>query len=116
EHDWTRHGNLDDLQPLPAGSARIFQAAQVRVQGHVVFAPLIRFDHRDHGIGSAETCDVVNVSVGVVAGDAAVEPDDGLCAKIVGEHSLIGRAVHGRVALLCVGEQAFLGGDESAAA
>ncbi len=86
------------------------------MQGRVVFAPLIRLDHRDHGIGSDESGDVIHVAVSVVAGDAAFEPDDGLRAKIIGEQFFIGRAAHGRVALLSGGEQAFLSRDESAAA
>ena len=56
------------------------------------------------------------MAVSVVAGDAAIEPDDGLHAKIVGEHLFIGGAIHGRIALLGGGEQAFLGGEQRAAA
>src|ERR1019366_8720138 len=52
----------------------------------------------------------------VVARDSAIEPDDGRRAKIVGEQLLIGRPVHGRVAVLGGREQAFFSGEQSAAA
>src|ERR1700674_388606 len=106
-----RHGNFDDLEFVSSGSAGVFQSAQVRMQGRAVLAPLIRLDHRDHGIGSDEASDVIDVPMSVIAGDAAIEPDDGLRAKIVGEEMLVGGAVHGWVALLSRGEQAFLSGE-----
>ena len=72
------------------------------MEGRVIFALLILLDHRDHGIRSDEAGDVIHVAVSVVAGDSAIEPDDGLHAKIVGEHLFIGGAIHGQIALLVV--------------
>ena len=77
------------------------------MQGRVILALLVRLDHGDHGMGSDKASDVVHVSVRVVAGDAAVEPDHGPHAKIIGEQLLIGRTVHRRIALLRGGEQHF---------
>src|SRR4029077_6617787 len=84
-------------------------------QGGIILALLILLDHGDDGIGSDEACEVIDVAMSVVTGDAAIEPDDGLHTKIVGEHLLVGRAVHGRVALLDGGKQALLSGNQSAA-
>src|SRR5437660_7805286 len=95
EHDWTRHGNFDDLEFSSVSSAGVFQAAKVRMQGRIILAPLILLDHRHDGIRSDEACDVIDVAMSVVAGNAAIEPNDGLRTKIVGEHLLISCAVHG---------------------
>src|ERR1700680_5041472 len=103
-----RHGNFDDLEFVSSGSAGVFQSAQVRMQGRAVLAPLIRLDHRDHGIGSDEASNIIDVPMSVIAGDAAVEPDDGLPPKIVGKPLLIGGEVHGWVAVLSGREQAVL--------
>src|SRR5208282_6873734 len=86
------------------------------MEGRVIFALLILLDHRDHGVGSDEAGDVIDVAVSVVAGDTAIEPDDRLRTKIVGKELFISRAVHGRVALLSGREKALLSGDESPAA
>ena len=55
------------------------------MQRRIIFAQLILLDHRDHGIRSDKAGNVIDVAVSVVAGDAAVEPDDGLHSKIVGK-------------------------------
>jgi len=66
EHDRTRHGNFDDLQLLSLSSARVFQPAEVRVEGRVVFTLLIRLDHGDHSVRTGEAGDVIDVAVSVV--------------------------------------------------
>src|ERR1700677_2880399 len=116
EYNRTGHRNLNNLKFLSVRSTGIFQPAQIGVQRHVIFGPLIPFDHGDYGIRSDETGDVIDVSMSVVTGDAAIEPDDRLRTKIIREHQLISRAIHRRVALLNRGEQAFLSGENRAAA
>src|SRR5271165_4791709 len=85
------------------------------MQRRVIFTSLILVDHRDHGVWSDKARDVVDVAVSIVAGDSAIEPDDGLHSQIIGKHLLIGGAIHGRIALLNAGEQAFFSGKERAA-
>src|ERR1039457_2014789 len=114
KYDRTRQRNFDDLKLLSIGSARIFQTPQARMQGGIIVTLLILLNHRDHGIRSDEAGDVIDVAVSVIPGDSAIQPDDGLHAKIVGEQMFISGAIHGRVTLLSRRQQTLLSGDESA--
>ena len=67
-------------------------------------------------VGADEAGDVVDVAVGVVAGDAAAEPDDLLDAEIVVEGPLKLLAADAGVALLHFAEQALFGGQQDALA
>ncbi len=78
----------------------------------VVRIGLIRRDDRAR---SDEARDVVDVAVRVVAGNAALQPDDLLDAKIIGKNFFHVLARESRVALLHIAEQAFFGGDQCAA-
>ena len=86
------------------------------MQSLVILTPLILIDHGDYCIRCGKAGNVVDMTMSVVAGDSAIEPDHGLRAQIIGKHLLIGRAIHGRVALLDAGEQAFLSCEQCAAA
>ena len=44
---------------------------------------LVGFDDGYDGVGVGEAREVVDVAVGVVAGDAAVEPDDVCRAEVI---------------------------------
>ena len=59
---------------------------------------------------------VVDVAVGVVAGNAAPEPDDLADAQVVGKYLLELRAGRAGIALLDVAEQALFRGEEGSAA
>ena len=76
----------------------------------------IGFEGGDHGARRDEASDVVHVAVRVVAGDAALQPDDLFHAEIVGEDLFEMFAGHARIALLHVTQQTLFGGDERAAA
>jgi hypothetical protein len=58
--------------------------------------------------------DVVDVAVGVVAGDAAIQPDDLIDAEIIVKGLLQLLAAHAGIALLDLAQQAFLGGEQCA--
>ena len=62
--------------------------------------------------GATKRRDVVDVAVGVVAGDAAAEPEDLVDAQIVVKDPLQLLAAHAGVALLHFAQQALLGGEQ----
>ena len=69
-------------------SRRCSQAREIFLQRLVVGAGFIGLDHGDHRIGRGEARDVVDVAVGVVAGDAAAQPDDFGGAQIIRQRAL----------------------------
>jgi hypothetical protein len=70
------------------------------------------FDGEDDGIGVGEAGEVVDVAVGVVARDAAVEPDGALDAEPAFEEGFVLFAGEAGVALLDGAEEALFGGEE----
>src|SRR5262249_54155243 len=64
-------------------------------------------DDRDDCSGADETGEVVDVAVGVVADDAAAEPEDVADAEVIGEDALEGLPVESRVPGLDRAEEAF---------
>ena len=80
----------------------------------------VGLDDGEDGVLGDEAGDVVDVAVGVVAGDAAVQPEDLLDAEVVGEGLLeslrVGFVAEAGVALLDLGEQALFGGEQDARA
>ena len=119
------HGELDDVEGLAltfasavAGGA---EAVEVFGEGEVVLVVGVLFDGGEDGVFVDETGDVVDVAVGVVAGTAFVEPDGLVDAEVIVEglfEVLAGGffVTEAGVALLDLGEEAFLGGDEDACA
>ena len=67
-------------------------------------------------VGTDETADVVDVSVGVVAGHAAAQPDHLVDAQEVVKCPLQLLAAHARVALLYFAQQALFRGQQDALA
>ena len=63
-----------------------------------------------------EAGEVVDVAVGVVAEDAAPQPDGVRRAQVVGKGLFVVHARHVRIALLHLAEQAFFGGEDGARA
>src|SRR5208283_255377 len=60
-----------------------------------------------------EARNVVHVAVGIVAGNAAAQPNDLIDAEIIGESALQLRAAQAGVALLHFAQKAFFGGEQS---
>jgi hypothetical protein len=101
-------------QPQRAASqiAHATQAAPVLAQRFVVRIEWVGFQDGDHGRRGHEARDVVHVTVGVIAGDAAVQPEDLSDSQVIGEQLLILLAVQLRVARLHRAEKTLLGGQQ----
>ncbi len=69
----------------------------------------IVFDGGQHGVGRDEAGDVVNVAVGVVSGDSAIQPDDVRCAEPAFEQRFDLAPFETGISLLHDAEQALLG-------
>ena len=76
----------------------------------------VGLDGGDDLVFADEARDVVDVAVGIVAGAAAVEPEDLLDAEVFAEGGFELLAGDAGVALLDFGEEALFGGDEGACA
>ena len=92
---------------MPSSGACGFEAGKILGQGFVVGVLRIRLDSGDDCRRADEAGDVVDVAVGVVAGDSAAKPDDLLDAEIVVEGALKLLAADAGVPLLHFAEQAF---------
>ncbi len=90
------------------------QAAQVGAQRSVVLVFRIGLDHGDDRVARDEAGQVVDVAVGVVADDAASQPDGVRRAQIIGESFFVVDSRHVRIAFLHFAEQAFFGGENCA--
>ena len=82
----------------------------------MVFVGSVWFDGGKDGVFCYEAGDVIDVAVGVVAGAAAVEPEDLVDAEVVVEGLFELGAGDTGVAGLDVGEEALFGGEEDAGA
>ena len=116
EDDGLRHRQFDNRQLAAVLVASSLQAAEVRAQGRVVHIFRVRFDHRDDRVFRDEASEVVDVPVGVVAEDAASEPDGVRRAEVIRECSFVVNAAHVRIAFLHLAEQAFFCGENRAGA
>ncbi len=96
--------------------AHFLEAFPVFLHRGVVGIGLVWLDARDDGGGIDEAGGVVDVAVGVVAGDALVEPEDFLDAEEIGEGFFDAVAGEVGVTLLDFGEEAFFGGEDAAVA
>lgn len=114
EDDRGGHGKLDDLERLAFVIAEGAEAFEVLGQRQMVLVVSAGFDAGDEGVVGDEAGDVVDVSVGVVAGGAAVEPDGLVDAEVVMEGLLDLLLRDAGVALLDLGEEALFGGEEEA--
>src|SRR5437868_15478253 len=88
------------------------KATQIRGERLMIWIGRIWLDGGDNGLRGHKARDVVNVAVGIVAGDAALQPNYISDAEVLvqGRFDLLARKPG--VALLHISEQAFLGGDE----
>ena len=69
-------------------------------------------DGGDDGRVGDKSSNVVNMAVGIVAGDAAIEPDGLVDAQIVVKDALKFRAADAGVTLLHLAQQALFGGEQ----
>src|SRR5512146_3591359 len=69
-----RHRQSLDPERTALGVAHRAQPPEVVGERAIVFVARVIFDHSHHGRGSDEPREVVNVAVGVVAGDSLAEP------------------------------------------
>jgi len=116
EHDRARQGQLDQRELLAGEGAGGFEADEVFGEGLVVGVSGVGLNGGDDGFRGDEAGDVVDVAVGVVAGDAAVEPEDLVNAEVVGENLLKLLTGESGVALLDLAEEALFGGEQDALA
>ena len=130
EEDGGGHREVEDLEGLAGVGAVCVaegaQAVEVFGEGEMVLVRCVGLDAGEDEVGAIalagdEAGDVVDVSVGVVAGAASVEPEGLVDAEVVVEGLLEGGASLGlvaeaRVALLDRGEEALFGGEEDAGA
>jgi len=108
------HGQLDDTELLAVGIAGGAEPVEVFRQGEMVFVVGVGLDAGEDGVFGDEAGDVVDVAVRVVAGCAPVEPENLVDAEVVVEGLLDLLARDAGVALLDLGEEALLGGEEDA--
>src|ERR1019366_6607394 len=106
------HWELHHAQRMARLVCALLQPAEVVAQRLVIGIGGVRLVRRYHRRRRDETGDIVNVPMGVVAGDAAVQPDHFLHPQIVGENLFHLLTRNSRIALLHVAQQALLGGDE----
>ena len=90
------------------------KATQIRGERLMIWIGSIWLDGGDNGLRGHKARDVVNVAVGIVAGDAAVQPDHVYDAEIIVERSFDLLARKPGVALLHFAQQAFLGRQQNA--
>ncbi len=115
------HGKFDDVEGLFLQVAGGAEAVEVFGEGKMVLVTSVGLDGGEDGVFVDKAGDVVDVAVGVVAGAAFVEPDGLVDAEVVVEGLLEcslrgGFVAQTWVALLDLGEETLLGGDEDACA
>src|SRR5579864_1747186 len=71
----------------------------------------IGLNHGDNGVPRNEAAKVVDVTVGVVADDAAPQPDSVRRAQVVGKSLFVMDARHVGIAFLYFAEKTFFGGE-----
>ena len=103
--DAARHRQLDDLIRPPGRIPRQLEPAQVVLQRRVVRVGRIVLDRADDGPRRDEARDVVDVAVGVVAGDALAEPQHLADAEEIAQRAF---QVGPRLARVAVGVQQAL--------
>ena len=98
---------------LPSRVRADLRRCEILCQRLVVRVARVRLNRRENRCRPHEASDVVDVAVGVVAGDAAIEPDDLIDAQEVmkGLFQLV--AAHAGIALLHLAQQALLGGEQN---
>ncbi len=116
EDDWPGHRQLGDGVLLPFPGARGLETGEIFGEYFVVGVAGVGFDGGEDCVGRDKAGDVVDVAVGVVADDAAVEPQDVVDTKVVVENGFQLLLAHAGVALLDFTEEAFLRGEENACA
>ena len=107
-------GNSTMWKGSPSRFAGRAQAIDVFGERQVVLVVRVCLNGSDDCIGADEAGDVVDVAVGVVAGDAAVHPEHLVDAEVVAEDALQLIAAEAGVALLDLAEQALFGGEQDA--
>ncbi len=116
EDDRTRKGQLDEVNCLPSRVRAALSRARFSLSGAWLGSLAFGSTAATIVVGADETRNVVHVAVGVVAGDAAIEPNDLIDAEKIRENLLQLLAAHARVALLHLAQQTFLGRQQSSRA
>ena len=80
----------------------------------MVYVLRVGLDHGDDGVSRNEAGEVVDVAVGVVAGDAASQPDGVGRAQVVGKSFFVMNARHVGIAFLDFAEETLFGGKDCA--
>ena len=119
EDDGRGHGEGAEGEGLAVAVAGGAKAVEVFGEGEVVFVVDVGFDGGEDGVAGVagagdEAGDVVDVAVGVVAGTAAVEPEDVVDAEVAIEGGFQLLTGDAGVAGLDRGEETFFGGEEGA--
>ena len=110
EHHRLGHGKFDYRQLACRPGRGLIAASAGSLEGRMIQIFAVRLDHGDDRVLGDETRQVVYVSMGVVAEDAASQPDGVRRTQIIGESFFVVNAAHVRIALLHFAEQAFLRG------
>ena len=96
--------------------ARSFEPGQIFGERLVVGIARVGLDGSDNRRRADEAGDVVHVAVGIVAGDAAIEPEHLIDAEIIVKDLLQLLAADAGIALLHLAEQALFRGEQDARA
>ncbi len=98
--DSSWHRQCDDLQRVAILIGCLSQLAHIFSQRIVIRITRVVFRHGQHNPGSDKAGELVDVPVGVVARNAAAEPDHVLHAQIVSKYLFHRWLAHARVAIL----------------
>ena len=100
---------------LPCRVGHLPQALQVFLEDRVIRVRRIGFAGGQHGARADEAGNVIDVAVGVVADNAALQPQNLFHSQHPAQRGFNLLARHSRIALLHRAEQALLGGQQQAA-
>src|ERR1700684_2377618 len=76
----------------------------------------VGFHRCEDGVDANESCDVIDMSVSVIAGTSTIQPDHLFDAEIFSEGLLQLLAAHAWIALLHIAQEALFGGEQDALA
>ncbi len=109
-----RHGQLDNVNCLPSSVRAALRRSRFSASGSW-FGSLVSGSTAVTIVaGADEAGDVVDVAVGVVAGNAAAEPDHLIDAEVIVKDLLQLLAADAGIALLHLAQQALFGGEQNA--
>ena len=116
EKYWLGHGEGFDAQGLAGFIFHLLEQGEIFLEWSVIRFGGIWFDDRDNRERVNEAGKIVDMAVGVVAGDTVAEPEDVGGAEVIAEDGFNLIARHSGIARLDRAEKAFFGGEQGAAA